>query len=372
LNAKENGKPLAVSQWQAVQCSFVTSNLTFTEKLLPRIEAALDRYSQLGPGCPERLKEAMRYSLLAPGKRLRPMLALLAAEACGGEIEPALPAACAVEMIHAYSLIHDDLPAMDDDDLRRGRPTCHKAFDEATAILAGDALLALAFETVAKYIQPPATAAACLAILAEAAGACQLVGGQADDMENEGKGEGGRGKAEDENSSATNIPSEEKYAEKNLTSILPLPPSAFPLPLATPLNKGESESNRQNLLDHLTSIHRRKTGAMIRISLRLGGMVAGAERPQLESLDRYGENIGLAFQVVDDLLDIRSSQEIMGKRTGKDSDRGKLTFPSLFGLDRSTQYAAQLVNEACESLAVFGQRAAGLEALARYVQERNS
>jgi geranylgeranyl diphosphate synthase type II len=322
LNGKENGEPLAGSQWQAVQCSFVTNNLAFTEKLLPRIEAALDRYSQLGPGCPERLKEAMRYSLLAPGKRLRPMLALLAAEACGGEIEPALPAACAVEMIHAYSLIHDDLPAMDDDDLRRGRPTCHKAFDEATAILAGDALLALAFETVAKHIQPPAIAAACTIALAEAAGACQLVGGQMDDM--------------------------------------------------YPLAQVDSMGDNSSRLDHLTSIHRRKTGAMIQISLRLGGMVAGAERPQLESLDRYGENIGLAFQVVDDLLDIRSSQEIMGKRTGKDSDRGKLTFPSLFGLDRSTQYAAQLVNEACESLAVFGQRAAGLEALARYVQERNS
>ena len=159
-----------------------------TESLLPRIEAALDRYANLGPGCPEQLKEAMRYSLLAPGKRLRPMLAILAAEACGGEIERRMPAACAVEMIHAYSLIHDDLPAMDDDDFRRGRPTCHRAFGEATAILAGDALLTLAFETVARHTEPPATAAACCAALAEAAGASQLVGGQADDMAAEGEG----------------------------------------------------------------------------------------------------------------------------------------------------------------------------------------
>ena len=124
----------------------------------------------------------MRYSLLAPGKRLRPMLVLLAAEACGGTIEAALPAACAVEMVHAYSLIHDDLPAMDDDDLRRGRPACHKAFDEALAILAGDALLTLAFEVLAREVQPPAVAAACCAVLAKAAGACNMVGGQADDM----------------------------------------------------------------------------------------------------------------------------------------------------------------------------------------------
>ena len=147
----------------------------------------------LGEGCPARLREAMRYSLLAPGKRMRPMLVLLAAEACGGTIEAAMPAACAVEMVHAYSLIHDDLPALDNDDLRRGRPTCHKAFDEATAILAGDALLTLAFEVLAKEIQPPATAAACCAALAEAAGACNMVGGQVDDVAAErGKAEGGR------------------------------------------------------------------------------------------------------------------------------------------------------------------------------------
>ncbi len=353
--------------------------------LLPRIEAALDGFSNLGPGCPERLKEAMRYCLLAPGKRLRPMLALLAAEACGGELEPALPAACAVEMIHAYSLIHDDLPAMDDDDFRRGRPTCHKAFDEATAILAGDALLALAFETVARHIQPPATAAACCAALAEAAGACQLVGGQADDMEWE-KGEGGRRKVEEEianrqlqigncklndgqpktNDQPTNM--EMRLNKTGLSN----PPSPFPLPpLSTPLLAPANSPYNQKSLDLLTSIHRRKTGAMILVSLRLGGMVSGAGRPQLESLERYGNNIGLAFQVVDDLLDVRSNQEIMGKRTGKDANRGKLTFPGLIGVENSVEYAAQLVKEACESLVPFGSRAVGLEALARYVLERN-
>jgi geranylgeranyl diphosphate synthase, type II len=326
-----------------------------SERLLPRIEAALDRFSDLGPGCPERLKEAMRYSLLAPGKRLRPILTLLAAEACGGEIEPALPAACAVEMIHAYSLIHDDLPAMDDDDLRRGRPTCHKAFDEATAILAGDALLTLAFETVARHVEPPAVAAACCAALAEAAGGCQLVGGQADDMRGEGRGERGEGRAANRcvpvpEQSASNDP-------RPTTNDQPTPPpSPFPLPPS---------------LDLLTSIHRRKTGAMIRVSLRLGGVVAGADRPQLESLERYGDNVGLAFQVVDDLLDVRSNPEIMGKRTGKDAARGKLTFPGLMGPERSAEYAVQLVKDACESLAPFGSRANGLEVLARYVLERN-
>ena len=164
----------------------------------------------------------MRYSLLAPGKRLRPMLVLLAAEACGGTIEAAMPAACAVEMVHAYSLIHDDLPAMDDDDLRRGRPTCHKAFDEATAILAGDALLTLAFEVLAKEIQPPAVAAACCAALAEAAGACNMVGGQADDVE----AEGGRRKAE----------GGECSVQRDCCQFSPfrLPPSALPLAIWNP------------------------------------------------------------------------------------------------------------------------------------------
>jgi geranylgeranyl diphosphate synthase, type II len=286
----------------------------YADTLRPRIEAALDGYSDLGEGCPTNLREAVRYSLLAPGKRLRPMLTLLAAEACSGSIDDALPAACAVEMIHAYSLIHDDLPAMDNDDLRRGRPTCHKAFDEATAILAGDALLALAFEVLAKHVRPAALAAACCAALAEAAGACNLVGGQADDMAGANIGEG---------------------------------------------------------LELLQSIDHRKTGALIHVSLRLGGMISQADTRRLAVLDQYGRHVGLAFQIIDDLLDINSSEQSLGKRVGKDSGQGKLTFPGILGLDQSAQYAGELISKACQVLEPLGSKAAGLDALARYVLKRN-
>ncbi len=256
----------------------------------------------------------MRYSLLAPGKRLRPMLVLLAAEACGAEIEAALPAACAVEMIHAYSLIHDDLPAMDDDDLRRGRPTCHKKFGEATAILAGDALLALAFEVLAEGIQPPDVAARCCAALAQAAGACQLVGGQADDI------------------------------------------------------SGGTESTGIEVLE---SIHRRKTGAMIGVSLRLGAMAAGADDARERALAEYGQRLGLAFQITDDLLDVDGDEAAVGKRLGKDSQQGKLTFPGLLGVDQSRRRAECLVEEARGALEPLAPRTAALESLASYVLERN-
>ncbi len=287
----------------------------------------------------------MRYSLLAPGKRLRPMLVLLAAEACDGSIEAAMPAACAVEMVHAYSLIHDDLPAMDDDDLRRGRPTCHKAFDEAVAILAGDALLTLAFEVLAKEVEPPATAAACCAALAEAAGACNMVGGQADDV----KGNDDCGMMNDECST-------------HHSSFI-VHPSGRPHP--NPLPAGEGT------LAALESIHHRKTGAMIRVSLRLGAMVAGADDGELAALATYGRQIGLAFQIIDDLLDVQSNEAATGKRVGKDAQRGKFTFPGLLGLDQSTQHAEQLISEACDALTPFGARADGLRTLARYVLERN-
>jgi geranylgeranyl diphosphate synthase, type II len=286
----------------------------YSETLGPRIEAALDGYSDLGEGCPVKLREAMRYSLLAPGKRLRPMLTLLAAEACDGSVEAAMPAACAVEMVHAYSLIHDDLPAMDDDDLRRGRPTCHLAFDEATAILAGDALLALAFEVLAKHIHPPDAAAACCAALAEAAGACNLVGGQADDMH------------------------------------------------------GSNAAVSPELLE---SIDRRKTGALIQAALRLGGIAARADDRQTAVLEQYGRNVGLAFQIIDDLLDVQSNLQSAGKRVGKDAKQGKLTFPGILGIDQSTHYAGELIDNACEALLSLGDRAAGLDALARYVLKRN-
>jgi geranylgeranyl diphosphate synthase, type II len=300
-------------------------------KLLgPRVDAALEARTGPAEGCPSRLREAMRYSLLAPGKRLRPLLVLLAAEACGGRIEAAMPAACAVEMIHTYSLVHDDLPAMDDDDLRRGRPTCHKAFDEATAVLVGDALLTLAFEVLAGEVQPPAVAAACCAALAKAAGQRGMVGGQMDDVAAEESG---------------------RVGDAAHSPLLPLSSSPS--------------------LRHIESIHRRKTGAMIRVSLQMGAMIAGATAEQLAALDAYGQRLGLAFQITDDLLDVQSSEAAMGKRVGKDAQQGKLTFPGLLGIDQSTQLGQQLVLEASEALKPFGVDADGLQAVAQFVLERN-
>ncbi len=257
------------------------------------IDAALASALSFGNGCPTKLAEAMRYAVLSPGKRLRPRLVLMANAACGGEPTEALPAACAVELIHAYSLVHDDLPAMDDDDLRRGRPTCHKAFDEATAILVGDALQARAFELLATQIHPAEAAAQCCAELARAAGAQALVGGQADDL-------------------------------------------AGLRPGAT--------------ADDLEHIHARKTGAMFVVSLRLGGIVAGANPAQLAALTQYGQRFGLAFQITDDLLDVTGAEEAVGKRVGKDAGRGKLTYPGLWGAERSIEQATALIAEACAAV----------------------
>lgn len=294
-----------------------TAALPFADFASPareRIDAALEACMALPAGCPGRLREAIRYSLLASGKRLRPLLVLWAAEACGGDAQRALPAACAVEMVHTYSLIHDDLPAMDDDDLRRGRPTSHRVFGEALAILAGDALLALAFETLARGIHPPELAAACCAALGEAAGPAALVGGQVDDLAAEAEGGG---------------------------------------------------------LDLLESIHARKTGAMLSVSLRLGGLCGGGTPAQMEALQAYGRRLGVAFQIMDDLLDVRGNEADLGKRVGKDSHRGKLTFPRLLGVAESARRAEELIAEACRALAPFGSASEGLEALARYVLKRD-
>lgn len=285
-----------------------------TAETRQRIEAALFAYTELPEDCPRELREAMRYSLLAPGKRLRALLVVWGADACGGSIEAATSAACAVEMVHAYSLIHDDLPAMDNDDLRRGLPACHKRFGEAIAILAGDGLLALAFGTIAGGVGPPETAAACCRVLAEAAGPACLVGGQADDI---------AGK----------------------------PPESG--------------------IQALESIHRRKTGALIEASLRLGALTAHADDRQTAALLRYGRALGLAFQITDDLLDVRGDEVAVGKRVGKDSVQGKLTFPGLLGVDQAVRRAAELTAEACRALEPLGSRAANLEGLARYVLERN-
>lgn len=287
---------------------------THWQRLRVQVDAALDRWLTFGDGCPAELREAIRYSALAPGKRLRPLLVLLAAEACGGAVEAALPAACAVELIHAYSLVHDDLPAMDDDDLRRGRPTCHKQFGEATAILVGDALQARAFEMLATAISPPERAARCVAELARAAGATALVGGQADD-------------------------------------------------LAGP--------NSHATVERLQAIHRRKTGAMFVVSLRLGAIVAGAANEQLAAVTEYGTHVGLAFQIVDDLLDVSGQQEAVGKRVGKDRGRGKVTYPQLLGLDASRRRANELLQEACTALTLFGENARPLQQLANFIVQRD-
>jgi geranylgeranyl diphosphate synthase type II len=277
-----------------------------------RLGEYLDRFS---PDCPNRLREAMAYSLLAGGKRLRPLLTILACETVGGDAQAALPAACAVEMIHTYSLIHDDLPAMDDDSLRRGRPTCHIQFGEALAILAGDALLTLAFEVLARDVRPPAVAAACCADLAAAAGAEGMVGGQTADFEAEGTGVAG--------------------------------------------------------IEQLQAIHLRKTGRLLRSALTMGGRIAGAPPEALAALAQYGENIGLAFQITDDLLDIVGEQEKMGKGVRKDAKLGKLTYPFLLGMQESRKRARLLIAEACRALAVFGEASQRLEALAHFVLERD-
>ncbi len=305
------------------------------ERLRLPIDEALSRYSQFGDDCLAHLQEAIRYALLGPGKRLRPQLVLMAAEACGGRIEQALPAAAAVEMIHAYSLVHDDLPAMDDDDLRRGRPTCHKVYGEAVAILVGDALQARAFELLATEIAPAEKAARCCAVLGRAAGATALVGGQAADL----------------------------AEEAHPTSHSPIRGSAE-LAEVNPISEIK--------LQELVAIHRRKTGALFVASLQMGGIVAAATVRQLAALEEFGRKLGLAFQVTDDLLDVTASQADVGKRVAKDIDRGKLTFPKLLGVEESRRRAAKLVDDACSAIEVFGPAGQQLRSLARFVSTRHN
>ena len=286
------------------------------------IEGALDRWTGAVEGSPPRLTESIRYSVLAPGKRLRPLLTLMACQAVGGVWQQALPAACAVEFIHVYSLIHDDLPAMDNDTMRRGRPTCHIEFDEATAILAGDSLQMLAIETLCRELLP-AQALACCKILSAAAGRSNLVGGQADDLAAEGR-------------------------------------------------FGVAAPQMGDPLEFLKSIHRRKTSALIEASLQLGGVAGGGDLNHLRSLAEFGRAIGLAFQIVDDCLDLESTPEQMGKMTKKDSSLGKLTYPGLLGLPESREMAEQLRRDACRAIAVFGERGKPLAQLATFVVERRN
>ena len=285
----------------------------YLERNNARIHRALNRLlSSAGPD--GRLLEAMRYSLMAGGKRLRPNLCLAAAEAVGGDAEDALPAACALEMIHTYSLIHDDLPAMDDDALRRGKPTCHIAFDEATAILAGDALLTMAFEALASMSGcRPERCRDVIRIVAEAVGSRGMVQGQMLDM----------------------------------------------------LSQGAALS-----LEQLEHLHALKTGAMIEASLAAGGLLAGGSAAQIEALRVFGRRVGLAFQVVDDILNIEGDPAVMGKAAGTDRLRRKNSYPGLLGLAKSKEFAHNLVHQAIEAIAAFDARAEALRAIACYVIER--
>lgn len=292
-----------------------------------RVNSALERYLQLDSECPSRLREAMRYSVEAGGKRLRPILVLLACEACGGDIERAIPAACAIEMVHTYSLIHDDLPAMDDDDLRRGRPTNHVVFGEANAILAGDALLTLAFEILGRDIQPAAVAAACCVELATASGPSGMVGGQVADIE----------------------------CEQREQSELAADDS------------GKIDSD----VELLQSIHRRKTGRLLSSALIMGARIANADDASLDAVRNYGKCVGLAFQIADDLLDETGDAAKMGKGVQKDSGRGKLTYPGLLGSEESRRRAKELIKEACCSIEQLGDKGSCLEALAHFVIERD-
>lgn len=323
----------------------------------------------LGGECPSRLREAMSYSLLADGKRLRPVLVLMACEACGGNSEAALPAACAIEMIHTYSLIHDDLPAMDDDDYRRGRLTNHKVFGEALAILAGDALLTLAFEVTVRDVRPSAVAAACCADLAFAAGACGMVGGQVADLEAESLECGG--------STLHSVQGGTRSVDVSVAVIgenSSRPASVVTTPRAADEHK-HSQSNgglrRTAALQDLEAIHRRKTGRLIRSALTMGGRIAQADVATLGTLDHYGTCIGLAFQIADDVLDVTGSQDKLGKGVGKDAGLGKLTYPGLIGLERSQQMARDLIDEACLAIAPWGERGRRLQAMAQFILERD-
>jgi len=281
------------------------------------VDAALERWVPAEAENPATIHRAMRYSLFAGGKRIRPLLAIAAAHAVSDEPAGIESAACVLELIHTYSLIHDDLPALDNDDLRRGRPTCHKVFGDAMAILAGDALLTLAFEVLAKLENVDAERRISLVReLSTASGTVGgMIGGQVNDIEGEGK---------------------------------------FPT---------------ARLLD---SIHRAKTGALLRASVRMGAIYAGACQDQLDALTRFGEHIGLAFQIVDDVLDIEQSSEALGKTAGKDAQQKKITFPAVYGIERSREMAEQERIEAHLALRMFDERAERLRELADLIVDRNA
>ena len=279
------------------------------------IDRALDRYLPKASTKPATLHKAMRYSLFAGGKRLRPILCLAAAEACGGKIKNALPLACALECIHSYSLVHDDLPSMDNDDFRRGRPTCHKVFGDGIAILAGDALLTIAFEIVSSARPAPRyNMSILLREVSVAAGSQKLIAGQVADLEAEG---------------------------------------------------------RNVKRDELRFIHENKTAAILKTSVRLGAMSANADAKKLRAITQFGHGLGLAFQVIDDILDLTQTSEILGKSAGKDVAAKKATYPAVIGLEKSRAEARRLTRQAHDALSVFaGSKAQALHALANYLLER--
>ncbi|GAW30817.1 polyprenyl synthetase family protein [Carboxydocella sp. JDF658] len=290
------------------------------EQLLAKNRLVEDWLEEVLPGPelePGRLHEAMLYSLFAGGKRLRPALVLGAVEAVGGEVQAALPAAAALEMIHTYSLIHDDLPAMDNDDYRRGKPTNHKVFGEATAILAGDALLTLAFELLAAHLPgagvSPEIALRVIREIAEAAGTQGMIGGQMADMEAQGQQVNG---------------------------------------------------------EQLEKIHRRKTGALFRAAVRVGGLIGGATPEQLAALSHYAEQLGLAFQITDDILDITGDPAKMGKDKNSDLKNCKATYPSLYGLEQARIMAEKAVTAAIKTLGIFGAKAEFLKETALFLLKR--
>jgi geranylgeranyl diphosphate synthase type II len=289
----------------------------FLEAEARRIDAALDRLTPPESAPPETIHRAMRYSLFAGGKRIRPILCLQSAAAISDGAHSALEAGCSLEMIHTYSLIHDDLPALDNDDFRRGKPTNHKIFGEAMAILAGDALFTLAIQTLVRI--EALSASARIALIDElsfASGTVHgMIGGQVTDIE------------------------------------------------------GERQPPTPELLD---SIHRAKTGALLRASVRMGGICAGGTAAQVEALSNYGEHVGLAFQIVDDILDVEQSSEALGKTAGKDAAQGKITFPAVYGLEDSRRMAQAECARAHEALAPFGERAQRLHDIADLIVYRKS
>ena len=279
------------------------------------VDAALERFLPAETLRPETLHKAMRYSVFAGGKRLRPVLVIAGAEAVGGTAEQVMPTACAMELIHTYSLVHDDLPAMDNDDFRRGVPTNHKVFGEAMAILAGDALLTLAFRLVADNAGQSGALRDVVVDIADAAGHKGMVAGQVADLEAEGRRVGA---------------------------------------------------------DMVDYIHAHKTGALIRTSLRIGAALCGADAAQMRALSVAGADLGLAFQIVDDILDVVASSEELGKTAGKDQIQQKATYPAIHGIEASRARAAFLIRDAEESLRVLGQRAEPIRALGRFILERKA